>query len=53
MTEYLVRKNAGETEIFCREKLRTSLLNSSASIILTNEAIQKVEEKILFSNFFN
>lgn len=46
MVDYLVKKNTGETEIFDREKLRTSLLNSSASIILTNEAIGKVEEKI-------
>lgn len=41
-----ILKNNGEREDFSREKLRESLLHASASILVTNDVISKVEEKL-------
>jgi hypothetical protein len=41
-----ILKSNGEYEKFDREKLRASLLRSSASLVTTNEVIKKVEKKL-------
>ena len=41
-----VLKNTGEYEEFNRGKLRESLLNASASLLVTNDVIEKVEKKL-------
>ena len=42
-----VLKNAGEYENFNREKLRDSLLRSSASLVTTNDVIKKIESNLV------
>jgi len=41
-----ILKNNGEFEDFSRDKLRESLLRASASILVTNDVISKVETKL-------
>ncbi len=41
-----ILKSIGEYEEYNREKLRQSLLNASASIVVTNEIIKKIESEI-------
>jgi Holliday junction resolvase-like predicted endonuclease len=41
-----ILKNTGEYEEFDREKLRDSLLRASASLLVTNDVISKVESRL-------
>lgn len=46
MVDILVKKNNGELEKFDRDKLRDSLLRASASLLITDDVIKKVEKKL-------
>lgn len=46
MKEVIIKKSNGEEEIFDPEKLKRSLMRASASLLVTNDIITKVEKKL-------
>jgi len=47
MSQIHVKKSNGEIEVFDREKLKKSLINSEASVFLANEIVKEIESTLV------